>query len=83
MFYLGSRVVGRFHPEGSSRASEEAVTQVDVIVPRRGQSHSLQALRSFLDPGRVLAVTHQFQTRLPEGPDEALLIHQRARDLTS
>lgn len=48
MFYLGSRVVGRFH-EGS--AEYEGKVTPDLVIPRMTQPRSLQAVRRYLLEG--------------------------------
>jgi hypothetical protein len=51
MFYLGGRVVGRFHSEGEAAARAEAAVRPDFVVPRRGYPHSVERLRTYLEPG--------------------------------
>ena len=67
MFYLGSRVVGRFH-EGSSEY-EGGVTP-DLVIPRMTQPRSLQAVRRYLLEGEFkrheLSVADTQYNNIPE-----------------
>jgi len=51
MFYLGARVVGRFHDEGAAVAKAEAAVRPDFVVPRRGYPRSAQRLNVYLESG--------------------------------
>ena len=52
MYYLGSRVVGRFHDARPAARSAEAAVRADVIVPRGGQPKGLDTLEVFIEDGR-------------------------------
>lgn len=51
MYYLGSRVVGRFHAESREATLRERALQVDVVIPRKAQPKTLGLLRSYLAQG--------------------------------
>jgi len=51
IYYLGSRVVGRFYAETPEATAAERSVQVDVVVPRTGQPRKLDLLWSYLDQG--------------------------------
>jgi hypothetical protein len=51
VYYLGSRVVGRFYAETAEATAAERAARVDVVVPRRGQPRKLDLLWSYLDQG--------------------------------
>jgi hypothetical protein len=52
VYYLGSRVVGRFHAETPEATALEQAARVDVVVPRVLQPRQLDRLRGYLDQGR-------------------------------
>ncbi len=52
MYYLGSRVVGRFHDADPEARSAEAAVRADVVIPRRGQPKNLKTLGGYVDAGR-------------------------------
>jgi hypothetical protein len=49
MYYLGARVVGRFHSSNPDEIARERDVEVDVVVPRRAQPKQLRRLSGFLD----------------------------------
>ena len=51
MYYLGSEVVGRFHADTPEARAAELSLSVDVIIPRKAQPKSLDALRIWLGRG--------------------------------
>jgi hypothetical protein len=51
MFYLGSRVVGRFHAASEPADAREAAVVPDVVVPRTGQPKRLPEVRRYLIRG--------------------------------
>ena len=70
MFYLGSRVVGRFHPGTPEAEAQEAALRPDLIIPRMTQPRSLQAVRRYLLGGdfkrHELAVADTEYNNIPE-----------------
>lgn len=48
MYYLGSRVVGRFHAGTAEADAAEAALEPDLVIPRSAQPRSLQAVRRYL-----------------------------------
>ena len=48
MYYLGSRVVGRFHGGTAEADAAEAALEPDLVIPRSAQPRSLQAVRRYL-----------------------------------
>ncbi len=48
MFYLGSRVVGRFHAGTAEADAAEAALAPDLVIPRSAQPRSLQGVRRYL-----------------------------------
>lgn len=52
MYYLGSRVVGRFHADTTSSRASEGAVEVDVVIPRKQQPRNLQPVRDYLRQGR-------------------------------
>ncbi len=48
MFYLGSRVVGRFDGEATEPQGAEAEIQPDLVIPRASQPRRLQEVRQYL-----------------------------------
>ena len=69
MFYLGSRVVGRFEPRPDDGVTENAETP-DWVIPRRGQPKRLEAVRGYLLRGsyepRRLPIADMPYNALPE-----------------
>jgi len=51
MYYLGSRVVGRFHAGRPEAIAAEAALRPDLVIPRRGQPRSHGAVRRYLLAG--------------------------------
>lgn len=51
MFYLGSHVVGRFHPGTTEEYVREAGVRPDFVIPRRAQPRSLRDVRHYLLEG--------------------------------
>jgi hypothetical protein len=51
MFYLGSHVVGRFHPGTAEEYVREAGVRPDLVIPRRAQPRSLRDVRHYLLEG--------------------------------
>ncbi|MEE3328481.1 MAG: hypothetical protein VX252_14175 [Myxococcota bacterium] len=51
MFYLGSRVVGRFHDGTPEEGAWEAAVKPDLVIPRMAQPRSLGAVRRYLLEG--------------------------------
>jgi len=51
MFYLGSQVVGRFHPGTAEEHFREARVRPDLVIPRSAQPRSLRAVRRYLLEG--------------------------------
>ncbi|MDG2333111.1 MAG: hypothetical protein P8Q97_02685 [Myxococcota bacterium] len=48
MYYLGSRVVGRFHGGTLARDAAEAAERPDLVIPRSAQPKTLRAVRRYL-----------------------------------
>ena len=48
MYYLGSRVVGRFHAGTPEADAAEAALEPDLVIPRSAQPRSLQGVRRYL-----------------------------------
>jgi hypothetical protein len=48
MYYLGSRVVGRFHAGTAEADAAEAALAPDLVIPRSAQPRSLQGVRRYL-----------------------------------
>ena len=48
MYYLGSRVVGRFHGGTPGADAAEAAVEPDLVIPRSAQPRSLRAVRRYL-----------------------------------
>ena len=51
MYYLGSRVVGRFHAATPEADAAEAAEAPDLVIPRSAQPRSLKAVRRYLLAG--------------------------------
>jgi hypothetical protein len=58
MYYLGSRVVGRFHDADPQAIEAEAAVPVDVVIPRRLQTKNLRTLKDYVEAGRFRRVTY-------------------------
>jgi len=70
MFYLGSRVVGRFHSARPEAIAAERAVRPDVVIPRTGQGRRLDAVRRYLLDGgyvrRTLGVADVPYNTIPE-----------------
>ena len=70
MFYLGSRVVGRFHAADAERIRTERLERPDVVIPRTGHPKRLGEVRRYLLAGgyasRILDVADTPYNSLPE-----------------
>jgi len=54
MYYLGSRVVGRFHAGTEEADAAERSVTVDVVIPRKRQPRSFAQVRGYLEQGRFV-----------------------------
>jgi len=70
MYYLGSRVVGRFHGGTPESDAAEASEKPDLVIPRSAQPRSLGAVRRYLLGGSFerheLAVADVAYNNIPE-----------------
>ena len=70
MFYLGSRVVGRFHSARPEAIAAEQAERPDVVIPRRSQARRLEAVQRYLLAGgyvsRTLPVADVPYNTIPE-----------------
>ena len=70
MFYLGSRVVGRFHPGTAEEEAAESAVRPDLVIPRMAQPRSLSAVRRYLLDGEFkrheLSVADTGYNNIPE-----------------
>ena len=70
MYYLGSRVVGRFHAESPQAIAREASLRPDLVIPRSGQPRSHGAVRRYLLAGdyerHALGVADTEYNNIPE-----------------
>ena len=70
MYYLGSRVVGRFHAGRPEAIAAEAALRPDLVIPRRGQPRSHGAVRRYLLAGdferHALEVADTEYNNIPE-----------------
>jgi len=70
MYYLGSRVVGRFHAGRPAAIAAEAALDPDLVIPRSAQPRSHGAVRRYLLAGRferhALDVSDTEYNNIPE-----------------
>ncbi|MCS5637550.1 MAG: hypothetical protein NZ990_13595 [Myxococcota bacterium] len=70
MYYLGSRVVGRFHAGSPAAIAAEAALRPDLVIPRSAQPRSHGAVRRYLLAGRferhALHVSDTEYNNIPE-----------------
>jgi len=88
MFYLGARVVGRFHEGSEAEARAEAAEIVDVVVPRRGYPHTFVRMRDYMRPGefelQVLDVADLPYNTIPElSPGRVLAVTHPFRTVSA